>query len=85
VSLIAGFNMKSTSNAGAMLLRATQRTQYAAAQVGASPAQFLMTARAQLSGLPPQTLQPLLLVVEDDDGKALFTLRWPLTGEPTRG
>jgi hypothetical protein len=85
VSLIAGFNMKSTSNAGAMLLRATQRTQYAAAQVGASPAQFLMTARAQLSGLPPQTLQRLLLVVEDDDGKALFTLRWPLTGEPTRG
>jgi hypothetical protein len=53
--------------------------------VGASPAQFLMTARAQLSGLPPQTLQRLLLVVEDDDGKALFTLRWPLTGEPTRG
>ncbi len=73
VSMVAGFDEQSLPEGSEALVDANRQARALALSRGASAAQYLTTVRAQLAGLPPDRLKRLLLIVEEDEARALFT------------
>jgi hypothetical protein len=73
VAVVAGFVEEGTA-AGRVHLQSAHADALAAASIdGATLAQYLMTVRNQLRGVPDSQLRRLVMVVEDEQGRTLFT------------